>query len=180
MTPPIEIARPRGQLPISSTVFASSGSTSSSDSTATVSTPGQLQSALLNLQVTQPQQVQSSLSDVASGLTSAANAAGVSSPHGQVLSAAADKVQQAAVTGNVSRLASSASTNKVQEKYAPSQAYGSGSVLELLASATNLATSTKSSSSQPSTIVHSSSAASNDVSQILSEVLKQLQNTLSG
>lgn len=136
-TPPIEfVPAPGVRIPLQassqSNSASGSGSGSGSGATATVSQEGQFLSNLQNLQSTQPQQVQAAFSQAATGLTAAAQQAGITTPQGQFLSNSAAQLQQVANGGGVSALQPPAATNAVEQTYRPNEIGGGQGVLSLI------------------------------------------------
>jgi hypothetical protein len=186
MTPPIEIWRgPMSIIPVASPTTtennpapASNSPASNSSGSGEVSTQGQIYSSLLKLQSSNPQQLQTALTSAATKVAVAAQTAGPSSPQGKVLAESATKIQRAASTGDPSLLVAPPPANKVEQTYAPSQPYGNQGVLGLLTS-TAKATTSADASTAASTLPAATgqiTSATTGVQQILSEVVKELQD----
>ena len=129
-TPPIEFYRlPSSFLPVSPTPQPDSGS--GSGGSVSVSPQGQFLNNLQNLQSTQPQKLQAALTQAATGLTAAAQQAGLSTPQGEFLANSAVQLQQVASGGSVSALQPPAPANVVEQTYRPNEVGGGQGALAL-------------------------------------------------
>jgi hypothetical protein len=172
-----------GNTPVASTPPAAPESDSSS-STATISSEGQFLSNLQTLQTAQPQQFQAALSQAASGLQDAAQQAGTSTPHGQLLSKSATTIQQVATSGNVGLLQPPPAANAVEKAFSSNQADAGHAILALLAKAQTQPSTASSSASVISGLLSSAgkssgSSAGNTVEQIVNRIVQNLQKAVS-